>query len=135
LDLLAGLRGGEIDEVVAYDQSRLTRQPAEWEQLMVILARRRIAAILTVREGDRSVPGLRRCWTSRHDRGGSRSPTRLPPQEPSAPKVWGAPLVGRGRSVWPIYMALHAGVGQGGGRRPRRRHRTSLSLSVRVRCA
>jgi DNA invertase Pin-like site-specific DNA recombinase len=39
LDLLAGLRAGEIDEVVAYDQSRLTRQPAEWEQLMVILAR------------------------------------------------------------------------------------------------
>ncbi len=55
LDLLAGLRAGELDEIVAYDQSRLTRQPAEWEQLLVILARRKITAVHTVREGDRSI--------------------------------------------------------------------------------
>jgi hypothetical protein len=49
LDRLAGLRAGEIDEVVAYDQSRLTCQPAEWGQLWVIVARRRIASIHAVR--------------------------------------------------------------------------------------
>ena len=32
LAMLNALRCGEIDEVVAYDQSRLTRQPIEWEQ-------------------------------------------------------------------------------------------------------
>jgi DNA invertase Pin-like site-specific DNA recombinase len=54
-ELLSRLRGGDIDEVVAYDQSRLTRQPAEWEQLLIVLARRKIGAVHTVREGDRSI--------------------------------------------------------------------------------
>ncbi|MBW3576035.1 MAG: recombinase family protein [Actinobacteria bacterium] len=40
LAMLDALRGGEVDEIVAYDQSRLTRQPIEWEQLLVILGRR-----------------------------------------------------------------------------------------------
>lgn len=38
--MLDGLRAGDVDEVVAYDQSRLTRQPLEWEQLLIVLARR-----------------------------------------------------------------------------------------------
>ncbi len=42
LAMLDALRCGEIDEVVAYDQSRLTRQPIEWEQLLVIFGRRGI---------------------------------------------------------------------------------------------
>ncbi len=42
LAMLHALRCGEIDEVVAYDQSRLTRQPIEWEQLLVIFGRRGI---------------------------------------------------------------------------------------------
>ena len=53
--LLLAVRGGDIDQIVAYDQSRLTRQPAEWEQLLVVLARRSIPSVHTVREGERVV--------------------------------------------------------------------------------
>lgn len=53
--LLDALRCGEVDQVVAYDQSRLTRQLLEWEQLLVVLGRRRIASVHTVREGERDV--------------------------------------------------------------------------------
>jgi site-specific DNA recombinase len=53
--LLDALRCGDIDQIVTYDQSRLTRQPLEWEQLLVILERRNIASVHTVREGERDV--------------------------------------------------------------------------------
>jgi site-specific DNA recombinase len=53
--LLDALRCGDIDQIVTYDQSRLTRQPLEWEQLLVILERRGIASVHTVREGERDV--------------------------------------------------------------------------------
>ncbi len=43
--MLDALRCGEVDQVVAYDQSRLTRQPMEWEQLLVVLGRRGITSI------------------------------------------------------------------------------------------
>ncbi len=55
LAMLDALRCGEVDEVVAYDQSRLTRQPIEWEQLLVIFGRRGIRSLHTVREGERDV--------------------------------------------------------------------------------
>ncbi len=55
LAMLDALRSGEVDEVVAYDQSRLTRQPIEWEQLLVIFGRRGIRSLHTVREGERDV--------------------------------------------------------------------------------
>jgi site-specific DNA recombinase len=55
LAMLDALRSGEVDEVVAYDQSRLTRQPIEWEQLLVVLGRRGIGSVHTVREGERDV--------------------------------------------------------------------------------
>ena len=51
--MLDALRSGEVDQVVAYDQSRLTRQPLEWEQLLVVRERRGITSIHTVREGER----------------------------------------------------------------------------------
>jgi DNA invertase Pin-like site-specific DNA recombinase len=53
--MLDALRSGDVDQVVAYDQSRLTRQPMEWEQLLVVLGRRGITSIHTVREGERDV--------------------------------------------------------------------------------
>ena len=53
--MLDALRGGEVDQIVAYDQSRLTRQPIEWEQLLVVLGRRGIHSLYTVREGERDV--------------------------------------------------------------------------------
>jgi len=53
--LLAAVRAGEVRHLVAYDQSRLTRQPLEWEQLLVVLAAQRISSVHTVREGERSV--------------------------------------------------------------------------------
>jgi site-specific DNA recombinase len=53
--MLDDLRSGEVDQVVAYDQSRLTRQPIEWEQLLIVLGRRGITSIHTVREGERDV--------------------------------------------------------------------------------
>jgi DNA invertase Pin-like site-specific DNA recombinase/predicted peroxiredoxin len=53
--MLDALRCGDVDQVVAYDQSRLTRQPIEWEQLLVVLGRRGIGSFHTVREGERHV--------------------------------------------------------------------------------
>ncbi len=53
--MLDALRSGEVDEIVAYDQSRLTRQPIEWEQLLVVLGRRGITSLHTVREGERDI--------------------------------------------------------------------------------
>ena len=53
--MLDALRSGAVDEVVSYDQSRLTRQPIEWEQLLVVLGRRSIHSLHTVREGERDV--------------------------------------------------------------------------------
>lgn len=55
LAVLDALRAGEIDQLVAYDQSRLTRQPAEWESLLLALAIRGIPSVHTVREGERGV--------------------------------------------------------------------------------
>ena len=53
--MLDALRCGEVDQIVAYDQSRLTRQPIEWEQLLVVLGRKGIGSLHTVREGERDV--------------------------------------------------------------------------------
>ena len=53
--LLAAIRSGQVRHLVAYDQSRLTRQPFEWEQLLVVLAAQHIESVHTVREGERSV--------------------------------------------------------------------------------
>lgn len=54
-EMLDALRGGDVGGIVAYDQSRLTRQPIEWEQLLVVLGRRGITSLHTVREGERDV--------------------------------------------------------------------------------
>ena len=54
-ELLDEIRLGEVDELVAWEQSRLTRQPAEWEQLLIVLGRRSIGSVHTVREGERVV--------------------------------------------------------------------------------
>src|SRR5436305_13639134 len=53
--MLDALWGGEVDHIVAYDQSPLTRQPIEWEQLLVALGRRGIRSLHTVREGERDL--------------------------------------------------------------------------------
>ena len=74
--MLDALRSGEMDQVVANDQSRLTRQPLEWEQLLIVLGRRGITSIHTVREGERDVAD-----------GGGRMVSRIiAPSMPSMPR-------------------------------------------------
>jgi DNA invertase Pin-like site-specific DNA recombinase len=59
-DFLAAVRRGEIGEVVVHEQSRLTRIPAVWEELVVALTKAGIAKIHTVQQGVVSVdPGNR----------------------------------------------------------------------------
>lgn len=49
--LMAAIRAGEIEHVVAHEQSRLTRQPAQWDQLVVALTRAGIDKVHTVSQG------------------------------------------------------------------------------------
>lgn len=59
VSMLAALRRGEIAHVVAAEQSRLTRQPAEWEQLAVTLSLAGIPEVHTYRNGQIQVGGSR----------------------------------------------------------------------------
>lgn len=49
--LVAAIRRGDVAQVLAAEQSRLTRQVAEWEELTVVLARAGIDAVHTYRAG------------------------------------------------------------------------------------
>jgi site-specific DNA recombinase len=53
--MLNDIRSGEAVQLVAYEQSRLTRQPIEWEQLLIAPGRRGITSIHTVREGEKLI--------------------------------------------------------------------------------
>jgi DNA invertase Pin-like site-specific DNA recombinase len=53
--LLSAIRRGEVDEVVCHEQSRLTRQPGQWDDLVVTLTRAGITKIHTVQQGIVSV--------------------------------------------------------------------------------
>jgi site-specific DNA recombinase len=55
--LLAAIRRGEITQVVCAEQSRLTRSPAEWEQLVITLAKAGIDEVHTYRKGVVGVAG------------------------------------------------------------------------------
>jgi DNA invertase Pin-like site-specific DNA recombinase len=55
--LIAAVRRGEIAQVVCAEQSRLTRRPAEWEDLVVTLAKAGIAELHTYRKGVVNVSG------------------------------------------------------------------------------
>jgi site-specific DNA recombinase len=55
--LIAAVRRGEIAQVVCAEQSRLTRVPAEWEDLVVTLARAGISEVHTYRKGVVNVGG------------------------------------------------------------------------------
>src|SRR5262245_56439488 len=46
--LLNDIRRGQVAQVVVHEQSRLTRQPQQWNQLVVILTRAGIEKIHTV---------------------------------------------------------------------------------------
>jgi DNA invertase Pin-like site-specific DNA recombinase len=45
------VRRGDLDEIVCHEQSRLTRQPTQWEELVVTLTRAGIAKVHTVQSG------------------------------------------------------------------------------------
>lgn len=49
--LLAGIRSGDIEHVVAHEQSRFTRQPAQWDEFVVALTRAGIDRVHTVTQG------------------------------------------------------------------------------------
>jgi site-specific DNA recombinase len=49
--LVAAIRRGEVSEVVAHEQSRLTRQPGQWDDLVITLGRAGIDKIHTVQQG------------------------------------------------------------------------------------
>ena len=55
--LIAAVRRGEISQIVCAEQSRLTRQPAEWEHLTVTLARAGIGQVHCYRTGPVDVGG------------------------------------------------------------------------------
>lgn len=56
-EMLAALRRGELVQVVTAEQSRVTRQPAEWEELVVVLARAGVEELHTYRKGTVSIAG------------------------------------------------------------------------------
>lgn len=58
--LLGDLRAGEVDHLVATEQSRLTRQPSEWEQLCLLLTRAGLDEVHTLDKGVISVAPERR---------------------------------------------------------------------------
>jgi DNA invertase Pin-like site-specific DNA recombinase len=49
--IIADIRRGELDEIVTHEQSRLTRQPTVWEELVVTLTRAGITTVWTVQSG------------------------------------------------------------------------------------
>ena len=49
--LLGAIRRGEVSEVVAHEQSRLTRQPGQWDDLVITLGRAGIEKVHTVQQG------------------------------------------------------------------------------------
>lgn len=49
--LLGAIRRGEVAEVVVHEQSRLTRHPSQWDELVVTLSRAGITKIQTVQQG------------------------------------------------------------------------------------
>lgn len=49
--LVATIRRGEVGEVVAHEQSRLTRRPEQWETLLVTLSLSGIEHVTTVQQG------------------------------------------------------------------------------------
>jgi DNA invertase Pin-like site-specific DNA recombinase len=58
--LVAAIRRGDVVAIVVNEQSRLTRQPSEWEQLVVTLTKAGITKIETIRNGPVPVePGNR----------------------------------------------------------------------------
>lgn len=50
-DMLAAIRRGEIEHVVCAEQSRITRQPAQWEAFMVACTKAGIGELHTYRKG------------------------------------------------------------------------------------
>lgn len=56
-ELVRAVRRGEVQHLVAAEQSRLTRQPSEWEDLTVTLAKAGIAEVHTYRNGTVAVQG------------------------------------------------------------------------------
>lgn len=53
--LVSSIRAGDVDEVICAEQSRLTRQPSEWEDLVYVLSRAGIEYVHTLRGGVVSV--------------------------------------------------------------------------------
>lgn len=49
--LLAAIRRGDVAELVAHEQSRLTRRPEQWETLLVTLSMSGIERVTTVQQG------------------------------------------------------------------------------------
>lgn len=50
-ELLAAIRRGDVAEVVCHEQSRLTRQPGQWDELVIVLHKAGIAKVHTVMKG------------------------------------------------------------------------------------
>ncbi|HEY1444754.1 MAG TPA: recombinase family protein [Acidimicrobiales bacterium] len=50
-NFVAAVRRGDIGQVVVHEQSRLTRQPQQWEELVVTLTRAGITKVHTVQSG------------------------------------------------------------------------------------
>lgn len=55
LELLEDVRAGDVVELVAFEQSRFTRQPTEWEQLCLVCSRAGLNEVHTVKAGPVSV--------------------------------------------------------------------------------
>ena len=49
--LVASIRRGDVAELVAHEQSRLTRRPEQWETLLVTLSMSGIERVTTVQQG------------------------------------------------------------------------------------
>jgi DNA invertase Pin-like site-specific DNA recombinase len=59
-NMLKAIRRGEVVSVITHEQSRLTRQPSEWDELVVTLTRAGITKVHTVQQGSIGVePGNR----------------------------------------------------------------------------
>jgi DNA invertase Pin-like site-specific DNA recombinase len=56
-DLLDAVRRGDVTELVCHEQSRLTRQPAQWEDLIVTLTKAGIERVYTVQSGTIEIGG------------------------------------------------------------------------------
>jgi DNA invertase Pin-like site-specific DNA recombinase len=49
--IIDDIRRGDLDEIVTHEQSRLTRQPTQWEELVVTLTRAGISTVWTAQSG------------------------------------------------------------------------------------